>query len=289
MDKESVTRKKEDLMRLLRDAGSLLIAFSGGVDSTFLLAVAHETLGEVAVAATAISEIYPAREKNAAVRFIRERGIEHILFRSEETSIAAFLSNGPDRCYHCKKSLFQKLIEIAADRGIKHVAHGANVDDLEDYRPGFRAAKEMGIMAPLLDAGLSKKDIRHLSKEMGLSTWDKAAMACLATRIPYGSPITAEKLKMIEEAEAFLFERGVRQCRVRHHGSVARIEVEGQGLKTIMGNDPRKSIVRKFREIGFLHIAVDLECYVSGSMNRALEIETKPREVGTAHQQHRLS
>ncbi|MBW1740433.1 MAG: ATP-dependent sacrificial sulfur transferase LarE [Deltaproteobacteria bacterium] len=273
MGEESITRKKERLIHQLGGVGSLLMAFSGGVDSTFLLAVAHEILGEGVVAATAVSEIYPAREKDAAVRFTRDRDIEHIVFRSEETSHPAFVSNGPDRCYHCKRFLFQKLIEIAKDRSIKHVAHAANVDDLEDYRPGFRAAREMGVMAPLLEAGLSKQDIRLLSKEMGLSQWDKPAMACLATRIPYGSPITAEKLKMIEAAEAFLFDRGVRQCRVRHHGSVARIEVESPGMKMIMGDDFREGIVRKFREIGFLHIAVDLEGYISGSMNRMLEIE----------------
>ena len=273
MDKESVRRKKEHLIRLLQDAGSLLVAFSGGMDSAFLLASAHETLGEGVLAATAISEIYPVREKDTAARFASDRGVEHIVFRSEETSLPAFVTNGPDRCYHCKRSLFQKLIKIAEDRGIKHVAHGANADDLDDYRPGFRAAGEMGIMAPLLDVGLRKREIGFLSKEMGLSTWDKPAMACLATRIPYGTPITAEKLKMIEESEAFLFDKGVGQCRVRHHGSVARIEVEGPGLRMIMGNDLRKRIVGKFREIGFLHIAVDLEGYVPGSMNRALEVE----------------
>jgi uncharacterized protein len=273
MDKESVRRKKEHLIRLLQDAGSLLVAFSGGMDSAFLLASAHETLGEGVLAATAISEIYPVREKDTAARFASDRGVEHIVFRSEEIRLPAFVTNGPDRCYHCKRSLFQKLIKIAEDRGIKHVAHGANADDLDDYRPGFRAAGEMGIMAPLLDVGLRKREIGFLSKEMGLSTWDKPAMACLATRIPYGSPITAEKLKMIEESEAFLFDKGVGQCRVRHHGSVARIEVEGPGLRMIMGDALRKRIVRKFREIGFLHIAVDLEGYVSGSMNRALEVE----------------
>ncbi len=274
MDKQSVTRKKERLIRLVRDAGSLLIAFSGGVDSSFLLAVAHETVGKRSVAATAISEIYPIREKRMAEKFALERSIEHIVFRSEETMIPAFVSNGPDRCYYCKISLFHKLIQIAAERGLKHVAHGANVDDLEDYRPGFRAAGEMGIMAPLLDAGLRKQDIRFLSKEMGLCTWDKPAMACLATRIPYGNPITPKALQMIDEAEAFLRKRGLRQCRVRHHGSVARIEVEGPGLEIIMQDDLKKNIVRKFREIGFFHIAVDLEGYVSGSMNRVLGIET---------------
>ena len=257
----------------MRDIDSLVIAFSGGVDSSFLLAVAYETLGAAAVAATATSEIYPAKEKDEALRFSRGKGIEHLVFRSYETSFPAFVHNGPDRCYHCKKSLFQKLIEIAAHKGMKHVAHGANTDDLKDYRPGLRAAAEMGIMAPLLDAGLKKQEIRFLSKEMGLDTWDKPAMACLATRIPYGNPVTVEKLRMIEEAEAFLLERGFRQCRVRHHGSVARIEVDRQELEMMTRHDLTKAIVHKFRDLGFFHISVDLEGYVSGSMNRALEIQ----------------
>jgi uncharacterized protein len=273
MDKESLTQKNERLIRLLRDAGSLLVAFSGGVDSSFLLAAAHETLGERAVAATAISEIYPKRETDGAVKFTRDRGIEHILFQSDEMNLSAFVSNRPDRCYYCKRSLFEKLVAIAQEKGIECVAHAANMDDLGDYRPGLRAAKEMGVMAPLVDVGLRKEEIRFLSKEIGLSTWDKPAMSCLATRIPYGSTVTAEKLKMIEQSEAFLFDKGIRQCRVRHHGSVARIELEGPGLRMIMGDELRKAIVRKFKEIGFLHVAVDLEGYVSGSMNRALKVE----------------
>jgi uncharacterized protein len=168
---------------------------------------------------------------------------------------------------------------VAQEKGLKHVAHAANADDLKDYRPGLRAAKEMGIMAPLLDAGLKKEDIRFLSKVMGLSQWDKPAMACLATRIPYGSAITVRKLKMIEEAEAFLVKRGFRQCRVRHHGSVARIEVETTKLKMLLGNDLRNPLVQRFKEIGFLHVALDLEGYVSGSMNRALGSEMKWEDV----------
>jgi uncharacterized protein len=273
MDRDSTRSKKERLVQQLRDIDSLVIAFSGGADSSLLLAVAHEILGEGAVAATATSEIYSAKEKNGAIRFSRDRGIEHVVFHSHEASLPAFVSNGPERCYHCKKSLFQELIEIAASRGIKHVAHGANVDDLDDYRPGLRAATEMGIMAPLLDAGLKKQDIRFLSREIGLDTWDKPAVACLATRIPYGNPITSEKLRMIEEAETFLLERGFGQCRVRHHGSVARIEVESQELRMMTRDDLTKAIVNKFRDIGFCHISVDLEGYVSGSMNRALNIE----------------
>ncbi len=279
MDKESIARKKERLIHLIRDAGSLLVAYSGGVDSSLLLALAQEALGDRAVAATATSDIYARREKDVAVRFTRERGIKHIVFESDAMSLPAFSANGPDRCYHCKKSLFQKLIEIAEERGIHHVVHASNVDDLHDYRPGLEAAREMGIMAPLVEAGLSKQEIRFLSNKIGLSQWDKPAMACLATRIPYGSPITAEKLKMIEEAEAFLLDRGFRQCRVRHHGLVARIELDDSDLRLIAGDNLRKAIVNKFREIGFVHIAVDLESYVSGSMNRALGIVAKQEEM----------
>lgn len=271
-NEEPEGNKKKELVRILRDAGSLLVAFSGGVDSTFLLAVAHEILGDGVVAATAISQIYPAREKNIAKKFTHENGIEHVLFQTG-LGHPDFVLNERDRCYHCKRHLFPKLTNLARDRNIKHVAHGANIDDLEDYRPGFRAAKEMGIVAPLVEAGLGKKDIRFLSKQMGLSTWDKPSMACLATRIPYGSEITVGKLKMIEEAEAFLVDNGIRQCRVRHHGPVARIEVEREGFKIVTGGDFKEAIVGKFRKIGFMHIAVDLEGFASGSMNRELGSE----------------
>ena len=206
----------------------------------------------------------------------------HTVFRSEQTRLPTFLSNGPDRCYRCKKYLFEKLIELAQDRGIKHVAHGANVDDVEDYSPGLQAAKELGIMAPLWEAGFRKEDIRLLSKEMGLSQWDKPAMACLATRIPYGSPITIEKLKMIEEAESFLFDSGFRQCRVRHHGSVARIEVESSEVGIIMEGPLRKAIVDRFKEIGFVHVALDLQGYVRGSMNRVLDMGNRMEGVDEA-------
>lgn len=271
IDKEDAASKKENLIHYLEKLDSLLVAFSGGVDSTFLLALSHQTLMDKVVAVTESSTTYPSREREEAVKFTKDRGIEHIVFQADETSIAEFVSNAPDRCYHCKKSLSKNLLNIAKEKGISHVAYAANLDDLSDYRPGMDAAREMGIIAPLVDAHLSKEEIRFLSKEMGLPTWDKPAMACLASRIPYGEPITTKKLKMVEEAEDFLADQGFRQYRVRHHGSVARIEVAGSEIKKITGPELRKNIVQKFRQIGFYHIAVDLEGYFSGSMNRVLK------------------
>lgn len=270
MDANAAKLKMENLVHHLADLDALLVAFSGGVDSAFLLVMARQVLGEKVVAATASSIIHPVRETAEARDFARERGISHVVFPSEELSVSGFVANPPDRCYLCKKSLFEKLFEIAREKGLNHVAHGANLDDLADYRPGFRAAKEAGVIAPLIDAQLGKEEIRFLSKEMGLSTWDKPAMPCLATRFPYGSPITEEKLKMVEDAESFLLEQGFKVVRVRHHGSVARVEVGRSEMEKIMNEGLGKAIVEEFRKIGFEHVALDLEGYVSGSLNRAV-------------------
>lgn len=270
MDKKIALQKKEDLIRRLKEMDSLLVAYSGGVDSTFLLAVAREALGDKVVGATAASPAYPVREREEAVHFAEQRGIPHILFESDETCIPEFIANNPDRCYHCKKSLSRELLDIADEKGIAQVAHAANTDDLGDYRPGMEAANEMGIIAPLLDVQLSKEEIRFLSKEMGLPTWDKSAMACLASRIPYGETITEEKLRMVGEAETFLAEKGFKQYRVRYHGKVARVEVLTTDLEKIIESAFRKEIIEKFREIGFQHVALDLEGYITGSLNRAL-------------------
>jgi len=272
MDANAAKIKMENLIHRLVDLDSLLVAFSGGVDSAFLLVMARQALGEKVVAATASSIIHPVRETEEAKDFALERGTPHVIFPSEELSIPGFAANSPDRCYLCKQRLFQILLEMAREKDLKHVAHGANLDDLADYRPGFRAAKEAGVIAPLIDAQLGKEEIRFLSKEMGLSTWDRPAMPCLATRFPYGSPITEEKLKMVEDAESFLVEQGFKVVRVRHHGSVARVEIGRGGMKKIMGEGLGKAIVKEFRKIGFEHVAVDLEGYVSGSLNRAVGV-----------------
>ena len=271
MDKDIARLKKETLVQQIKELPSLLVAFSGGVDSSFLLTIAHQILGDKVTAATASSITYPSREQEAAAEFTRKRGIRHIIFESGETGLPEFISNPPDRCYHCKKSLSQRLIELAHERDIRYIAHAANLDDLSDYRPGIKAAREMGIISPLVDNRLSKDEIRFLSREMGLETWDKPAMACLASRIPYGSPITVEKLKMVEEAEGVLAENGFKLFRVRHHGAVARIEVGGPEIGRITEEGLRKKVVERFREIGFTYVSLDLEGYIPGSMNRDLE------------------
>jgi len=279
VDPQSARNKKAELVDRLKALDSLLVAFSGGVDSTFLLCVAREALGSKAVAATATSATYPSREIKSALEFTRERGVEHIVFESEETRLPEFRANRPDRCYYCKKSLSLELQEIAHKKGIKHVALASNRDDLQDYRPGIRAAREMGILEPLVDVGLGKDEIRLLSREMGLSTWDKPAMACLASRFPYGETITEEKLRKVCAAEDFLAEKGFRQFRVRYHGPVARIEVERSEIARLLRPRLREKIVERLRRIGFLHVAVDLEGYMTGSLNRALEKQEAPDQA----------
>lgn len=268
--KLSAEEKKALLIAKLRNLNSLLVAFSGGVDSAFLLAVAHEALGKKVLAVTAVSPIHPLRERTEAIRFAREKDIPHLLFSSHETNLPEFLTNSPDRCYHCKKALCKILRKIAQERGIHHIAHGVNVDDLDDFRPGLQAAVEAGIIAPLMDENLGKTEIRKLSKSMGLPQWDKPSMACLASRFPYGSAITEKKLEMIETAEAYLQNKGLKTFRVRHHGSVARIEVGTSECDLILNDANRDGIIEEFRHLGFDHIALDLEPFTSGKMNRSI-------------------
>ena len=273
IDPKKARAKKETLMQRLQGLDRLLVAFSGGLDSTFLLAAAHDVLRDGVFAATAEGALFPSWEVEEAVAFARKKGINHIVFPFQVMEVPEFVSNPPDRCYHCKRALFKNLARMAGEKGIDHIAHGANVDDLQDYRPGSKAAKEADVLAPLVDAELGKEEIRFLSKEMGLSTWDKASMACLASRIPYGDAITEEKLRMIQEAERFLAECGLKQFRVRHHGDVARIEVNPADMGRLIQEEWRRKIVDRCREIGFLHVSLDLEGYVTGSLNKALDIK----------------
>jgi len=260
--------KKDRLVAIFKDFDSLLIAFSGGVDSTFLLAVARETLPENLVAVTAESAVHPERESRRAKALADNLGVRHLVLQSKEMMQPDFVANTIDRCYVCKRYLFEDLLKIASDLKIKHVAHGANLDDLNDYRPGFRAAQEMGIHAPMVEVGLTKDDIRVLSKEMGLETWNKPPMACLATRIPYGTPLTTKALKMVEQAEQVILNLDFNSCRVRLHDTVARIEVAPGDIEKILDRKIRSSIARKLKNMGFSHISVDLEGYVQGSMNK---------------------
>jgi uncharacterized protein len=250
---------------------SIAVAYSGGVDSTFLLKVAHDMLDENAIAVTARSATYPEREFRQAVEFAQKIGARHVVIDSEELELNGFSDNPPNRCYLCKKELFSKTIQWARQNGIRHVADGSNIDDLGDYRPGTEAAKEQGVARPLQEAGLNKNEIRILSKEMGLPTWDKPAFACLASRFPYGQKITREKLQQVDQGEQFLIDLGFRQVRVRHHGDGARLEVSADDRCKFFDTALMDRIYDKFRQLGFLYVSLDLKGYRTGSMNEAID------------------
>ncbi|MCR4434690.1 MAG: ATP-dependent sacrificial sulfur transferase LarE [Clostridiales bacterium] len=263
--------KLELLKKNIEKMESMAVAFSGGVDSTFLLKVAHTVLKDKAVAVTARSSTYPKRELDEAVEFVRSIGIRHIVIDSEELDIEGFSGNPVNRCYFCKKTLFSKIREVAEENGIEFIADGSNMDDLDDYRPGMQAVRELHVASPLKEAGLTKNDIRQLSKEMGLPTWDKPSFACLASRVPYGQEITREKLNMIEKAEQYLLDLGFKQVRVRHHGDIARIEVPPQEIGRFFNSELTGKVHDTLKEIGFSYVTLDLKGYRTGSMNEVIK------------------
>lgn len=264
------------LEQIIAGLESVVVAFSGGVDSTLLLALCVRVLGpERVLAVTVESAIHPTVEKGAAARLAAQIGARHRVIDSDILDDPAFNVNSPQRCYVCKRSIMRQLRAIADAEGFKHIVHGANVDDLGDFRPGTRAANEAGARAPLMEAGLTKSDIRALSKEMGLPTWDAPSMACLASRFPYGTPLTAEGLARVDAAETFLRQTlGLRQLRVRDHLPVARIEVPEADLARLVEPSVRAQIVAKLKELGYTYITLDLAGFRSGSLNEVLNERT---------------
>ncbi|MDD5773188.1 MAG: ATP-dependent sacrificial sulfur transferase LarE [bacterium] len=268
--KDPLKEKFSRLKKNIKNMGSFVLAYSGGVDSAFLLKAGYDVLGKKVLAVTARSETYPDAELREAKAIAKIIGARHKVIRTEELNNHDFISNPPNRCYYCKKELFSKLDHIAKEENIKWICDGTNKDDLKDVRPGRQAAKEFKVLSPLLDAGLTKEDIRALSRDMGLSTWDKPSLACLSSRIPYGEKITKENLVRIEEAEEFISLLGFRSFRVRSHGVLARIEVEQSDIKKITQKDIRVKVINKLKSLGFIYITLDLHGYRSGSMNEAL-------------------
>lgn len=267
---KSLQEKYNILKDYLKSLGSVAVAFSSGVDSTFLLKVAHDVLGDQAVAVTARSCSFPERELKEAEAFTSANGIRHLIVDSEELDIDGFSQNPVNRCYLCKHELFYKMQGIAEENGIKEVVEGSNMDDNGDYRPGLTAVQELGVKSPLRYAELSKSEIRELSKELNLPTWEKQSFACLSSRFPYGETISPEKLKMVDEAEQLLLDLGFRQVRVRHHGTLARIEITEDQFEKIMTGEIRNLINSRLKEIGFTYISLDLGGYRTGSMNETL-------------------
>ncbi|OGL41247.1 MAG: TIGR00268 family protein [Candidatus Schekmanbacteria bacterium RBG_13_48_7] len=269
--------KKENkllnLKNILKEMECVLVAFSGGVDSTFLLKVSSEVLKESVLAVTAISPTYPRYEYEEAVKIAGELNVKHKTIDSRELENPEFVKNTSERCFHCKTELFSELVKIAQAEGFKFVLDATNADDLKDYRPGREAAKKLGIKSPLVDTGFTKQEIRDLSKKLGLRTWNKPSFACLASRFPYGTQITAENLEMVYKGEMFLKKHGFHQYRVRHHAPIVRLELDTEGFAKLQNQEICEKIVKFFKKIGYLYITVDIQGYRTGSLNETLNLK----------------
>jgi len=262
--------KYRDLVAGLSSMKKAAVAFSGGTDSSLLAYAARESMGKNAVAVTVASGVYTRAEIEEAIKFSEHHSIEHVILNYDILKNAAFRSNPPDRCYHCKLEVFKKIIGYAASEDIKEVMEGSNRDDLEDYRPGVRALNELGIRSPLKEMDFSKAEIREVSKHLGLETWDRPPSPCLATRFPYGTEITVEKLKMVDESERYIRQLGFRNVRVRLESDTARIEVDPENIALLAEKNTSKKIARKLKSLGFLYVSLDLEGYRMGSMNASI-------------------
>lgn len=263
--------KTEKIKSLIREMDSTLVAFSGGVDSTLVLALAHEVMGERTLAVTAQSASVPNREIQASRQLAKEIGAKHLVVRTEEMSNPEYRANPTNRCYHCKTELYSNLKRVAEQNDISTILNGINLDDLGDYRPGIDSAREQGVRSPLVEAEFSKQDVRDLSRAMGLSIWNKPAMACLSSRIPYGQPVTAEKLSRVEKAEDLLLSFGFKQVRVRHLGTKACIELDQNEIPRYQSDESiQRSVQKKFLALGFSCVVLDPQGYRMGSLNEAL-------------------
>lgn len=265
-----IYEKYERLKNYISELGSVVVAFSSGVDSTFLLKTAHDLLGDKVIAVTAKSCSFPKRELEEAEAFCQKEGIRHIICHSEELEIEGFKNNPVNRCYLCKRELFEKIIKIAEENNIRYIAEGSNTDDNGDYRPGLQAVAELEVKSPLRYAQLNKAEIRELSAELGLPTWNKQSFACLSSRFVYGEEITEEKLSMVDRAEQLLLDMGFHQVRVRIHGTMARIELSPEDFEKIILPENRQKIVGELEKYGFTYISLDLKGYRQGSMNEVL-------------------